>query len=80
MPLTSQVHEQQVEENLETFYEQSMDDMLDVLHDTDAHDDWEDSPRHAENISNELKEMRRLAHLPLYMEPRYLFYVQVSPF
>ena len=66
VPLTSQVHEQQVKENLETFYEQSMDDMLDALHDTDTHNDREDSPRHTENISNEQKEMRRLAHLPLY--------------
>ena len=66
VPLTSQVHEQQVEENFETFYEQSMDDMLDAIHDTDVHIDREDSPRRAEQVSNKQKEMRRLVHLPLY--------------
>ena len=65
VPLTSQVHEQQVKENLETFYEQSMDDMLDAIHDTDVHNDREDSARRAENVSNEQKEMRRLAHFTI---------------
>ena len=65
VPVTSQVHGQEVEENPETFYEQSMDEMLDAIHDTGVHKDCEDSTRHAEHVSNEQKEMHRLAHLPL---------------
>ena len=63
---TSQVYVQEDEDNFETFYEQSMDDMLDAIHDTDVHVDREDSPRRAKQVSNKQKEMRRLAHLPLY--------------
>ena len=63
-PTISEMHETGIEE--EIFYEQTMDDMLDAMDDTDARDDDENIPRGVEQISDEQKEMRKLSRLPLY--------------